>query len=895
MRTSELRCEYLQSPLGIDTPRPRLSWQLVSDTRGGVQTAYQVQAATTRQGLLGGEPDIWDSGPIHDDAQLVAYSGPLLRTGRRVWWRVRVWDADRRPGSFSDPAWFEMGLLNPEDWRADWIGFPAGWNGKALYFRRPFHLPLRPVRARAYVAGLGYYELRLNGRKVGDHVLDPGTTSYDRRVLYVTYDVTPYLQEGGNMVGAILGHGWYGSPQLRLQMHVELEDGTSTEILSQSGPWQVGTGPIVANSIYDGETYDARRELPGWDQPQAERPLAGQAGGDVESTSQWARPHVANPPGGRLVAQTMPPIRVVETLVPREITEPRAGISVVDFGQNFSGWARIHVQGTRGTEVRLRYAETLYADGTVNQENLRAAAATDTYILAGAPADPQAAGALETWEPRFTYHGFRYVQVEGYPGPLPAEAIEGRFVRSDTQPTGQFRSSNELLERIHQLVWWTEATNQHSIPTDCPQRDERMGWLNDLGARTEEAVCNFDMARFLAKWVADIHDAQDPVTGAITDTAPHRWGNRPADPVSVSYLLIPWMLYVHYGDTDTMARHFEGLKAWVDFLTSQAADHIVSYSYYGDWAPPVGEGEDGGAVSRDTPGELISTGFYFYAARLLSRISEVLGRNPQALAYQSLAAKIADAYNARFYDPDTGGYGSNNQACNAFSLYLDLVGLEHRPRVVENLVHDVVVLHDGHLTTGNLCTKYLLEVLTDAGYADVAYRIVTQETYPSWGYMLAHGATTVWERWEHATGGGMNSHNHPMYASVGAWLYRALAGIRSDAAGPGFARFQIRPQVVAGLGHVEARQQTVRGPIHSAWTAAGPRLNLDITVPAGSQATVTIPIPTAESAVRILEGKRQIWPAHGGKDVEGILAAKAADAGIEVVVGGGTYHFLREP
>jgi alpha-L-rhamnosidase len=901
LTAANLRCEYAPTPLGIDTPAPRLSWELRPASRGTAPAAYQVRAASTPELLAAGSPDLWDSDRVASTAQLVAYAGPPPRSRQRVWWQVRAWAGDAAPGPWAEPTWFEMGLLHAADWRADWIGFPAGWNGRALTFRRPFRLETPVSRARAYLSGLGYYELRLNGHRIGDHVLDPGTTSYDQRVLYVTYDVTDALrtgagQDGENMVAVTVGHGWYGAPQLLLQLEITHNDGATTQLLTQSGPWQVGTGPILENSIYDGELYDARLERPGWDMPVgmgADPPPAGQAapgpgGADTEPTAAWSRPHVTTPPGGRLVAQMLPPIRVTETLAPQSVSEPWPDIFVHDLGQNISGWARLHVEGPPGTRITLRFAESLHPDGTVNQENLRGAAATDVYILKGQ--------GREVWEPRFTYHGFRYIQVEGWSGSPGSLGIEGRVVRSDTAATGQFACSNDLLNRIHHLVWWTEATNQHSIPTDCPQRDERMGWLNDLGARTEEAVYNFDMARFFAKWVADIHDAQDPVTGAITDTAPFRWGSRPADPVSVSYLLIPWTLYLHYGDARTMTAHYSGFRAWVDYLTSRATDHVVSYSYYGDWAPPIDQGREGSAVSASTPGELVSTGYYFYAASLLAQMATALGKADDAAHYSRLAAAIAATFRTRFYDPTTGGYGSNNQACNAFALYLGLVPKPQVAQVVANLVHDVADLHGGHLTTGNLCTKYLLEVLTAHGHADLAYTVATQESYPSWGYMLANGATTIWERWEYATGGAMNSHNHPMYASIGAWFYNAVAGIAPDPEGPGFARFTVRPHPAGDLTHAAASLRTVRGLIESAWQLAGDRFTLQVTVPVGSAARIHIPKPPTGDPFHILEGDRVVWPGDPATSADlGFTAIDEEAAAIVVTAGSGAYTFTREP
>jgi alpha-L-rhamnosidase len=887
---TDLRCEYLSTPLGVETPQPRLSWISHHPERNQCATAYQIQAAGSAARLTCGEPDVWDSGKVSTVGALpVEYGGRTLHSRERIYWRVRAWDSAGVPGPYSEPSWFEMGLLQPADWTAEWIGYPASWNGRALYFRKEFALEKPVQRVRIYISGLGYYELHANGEKVGDRVLDPGTTTYNQRVLYAVYDLEPYLRQGRNALGVIVGNGWYGAPKLIAQIVIDFQDGTTQTIRTGYndtwGGWGVGTGPLLENSIYNGETYDARLEWPGWDTP---HPTGRPA-------SPWGGAVVTDPPGGHLVSEMMEPIRVVETLQPRTMNEPRPGVYVYDLGQNIAGWARLRVQGEPGMTVTLKFAESLYPNGTVNQENLRGAAATDHYTLRGE--------GVEEWEPRFTYHGFRYIQMEGFPGLPNLDAVEGRVVRSAVEPVGKFACSDDLLNRIYQMVWHTEASNLHSIPTDCPQRDERMGWLNDMAARTEEALYNFGLARLLSKWAADIADAQDPRTGAITDTAPYRWGNRPADPVCGCYLIIPWMLYLHYGDKRTMADHYAGFKAWVDYLGTRAEDHIVGYSHWGDWSPPAEEalaGSNGSsAVSAHTPGSLISTGFYYYGARLIAQMAEVLGEAGDAHSYTTLAAAIAGSYNRHFWNEDAGGYGSNNQACNAFSLYMGLTPADRRPRVVDNLVNDVLEIKSGHLSTGNICTKYLLEALTDAGRTDVAYTIAAQETYPGWGFMLANGATTLWERWEQLTGGGMNSHNHPMMGSVGSWFYKALGGITVDPAGPGFARFNLRPWVVGSLTHVTSSLQTVRGPIESAWTRETGQVGgvtLRVTIPVGSQARVSVPKPGAGSAYRVTEGQHTLWlDGKKGEDAPGIAYLQEEERFVTFECGSGTYEFACTP
>ena len=437
-----------------------------------------------------------------------------------------------------------MALLSPDDWKGEWIGHTGGWPGRALYFRSDVTIRKTVRRARIYVSGLGYYELRLNGQKVGDHVLDPGFTDYSKRVLYATYDVASQLQAGQNTIGVIVGNGWYGLPKILLQCEVNYVDGSHDIIYTHSasadppnGPWSVTNGPILANGVYDGETYDARLEKAGWDTPSG---TLAQGNADVDSADEWTTPQSVPAPGGKLVSQTIDPIKIVAAIEPKTMSEPKPGIFVYDIGQNMAGWTQLRVSGDRGARVALRFAESLAEDGTVDQRNLRTAAATDMYILKG--------GGAESWEPRFTYHGFRYVQLEGFPGKPTLKDLTAKVIRSSVDPSGTIETSSDLINKIQKMVWWTEASNLHSIPTDCPQRDERMGWMNDLTVRSEEAVYNFNMSRFYPKFLHDIRDTQDE-NGAIADTAPFRWGSRPRPTrsTSASYLLLGLsFLYQHY-------------------------------------------------------------------------------------------------------------------------------------------------------------------------------------------------------------------------------------------------------------------------------------------------------------------------------------------------------------
>lgn len=817
-----LECEWTANPLGIECERPRLSWRLESEREGARQVAWQVLVATSKELLKPSVADLWDSGKVNCGSAMpftnVVYAGARLSSCQCCHWTVRVWDENGLLTEFAAPQRWEMGLLTPKDWAAEWIGYPAGRSGKVLFFQHEFELRMPPVSARAYVAGIGYHELRLNGEKVGHSVLEPGWTEYSKRILYITHDLGECLMEGKNTVEVIVGPGWLGMPMLKIQIEAVYADGTKDVIYSRGGHsdapklWQVSDGPIVKSSIYDGEIYDARIEIDKWD---TAVPVC--------------------PPTGRLVSQVNEAIEIVETLNPSGVGEPRPGVFVFDVGRNLAGWVLLRVQVARGTMLTLRFAENLNSDGTVDRGTLRSAAATDVYIAAGT--------GVEEWEPRFTYHGFRYVQLEGLPGVPDSDTLQVRVVRSAVERRGHFRCSHELLNRIQEVVVNTEASNLHSVPTDCPQRNERMGWLNDMTVRAEQALYNFRLDRFYEKWLEDVADTQEE-DGSITDTAPFKWGKRPADPVSVSYLLTAWLLSQHSGDHRVLERHYEGFVRWTRFLLGQAENFILNVSSWGDWAPPKEfsiPGSDGaGAIASGTPGGLVSTAFLYYHAKLVARIAEVLGKKMEAEEWCSVAGEVGVAFNHRFWNGEKKGYGSNNQACNALALALALVPAKRIAQTVGNLVADVEA-RDFHLTTGNLCTKYLLETLTEHGHVDVAFRIATQTTYPSWGFMLANGATTLWERWELLTDGGMNSHNHPMHGSISCWFFKYLAGIRFQHGPDVVEPILIHPFFPTGLDWVQASCPCSYGEVFSAWKRENGKIRMKIRIPENAKALIHVP------------------------------------------------------
>ena len=845
-----LRVEYLKDPIGIDTAKPRFSWVLPHNGRGQKQTAYQI-AVSTEPGAAAASQ--WDSGRVaSDESANVTYAGPALESAKTYYWKVRYRDKDGNASTYSSAGKFETGLLSASDWKAKWIG-----GGNQL--RREFQLDARPVRARAYVTGLGYYELRINGKKVGDHVLDPAWTTYDKRVLYVTYDVTSCLRQGANAVGVMLGQGWYESRAALVELRVELEGGRTVEVVSD-GAWKAAQGPIVADSIYNGETYDARKETPGWDKPGYQ-------------DSAWQAAKLVDGPKGVLSAQMMPPIRVVDAIVPVKLTSPKPGTCVYDMGQNFSGWIQLRVKGPAGAKVRIRHAELIYDDGTLNTENLRKAKATDVYILRGG-------GREEVYEPRFTYHGFRYVELTGYPGTPTLDSIRGRVVNSAVEATGGFAASKQILNDIQKIIVWGALSNLHGVPTDCNQRDERMGWMADAHLVAETAILNFDMAAFYTNFLRDIRDIQSD-DGAVTDTVPHKFGRRPADPAwGSAYPLFVWYMYLHYGDHQVLEQHYDGIKAWADLLAAKAEDHIVNYSYYGDWVPV-----------EETPGNLVSTFYYCWSTDIVSRVAEVLGKQGDAAAYRERAAEIRQAFHRKFYNAEVFGYGNGTQTANLLPLYLDMVPKEVRGRVRRTLRDSIVYTNNTHLTTGILGTKYLLPFLTQADAPDLAYELATQTTYPSWGYMLANGATTLWELWQEKTGPSMNSHNHPMFGSVGAWFYQALAGIKPEAAKPGYRRILVQPQVVRDLRWASGTIETPLGTASSSWRRTGDGLRLEVVVPVGAVAEIHLPALGLED-VLITESGKPVWRSGAYQNgVEGLVSGRRAAGAVILEAGSGCYSF----
>ena len=792
--------------------------------------------------------------------------------------KVEGWEHPR----FNDARWpaaKALGAFGIGPWGQLKQGGDEARRLPARYLRREFQIDKKVARATAYVCGLGLFELRLNGAKVGDHVLEPGLTDYDKRCYYVTFDVTDRLRSGGNALGVVLGNGrfWamrqnvptrtrsFGTPRLLLQLAIDYTDGSRSLVCSNESWRSTDQGPIQANNEYDGEDYDARLEAAGWDKP----------GFRAET---WSPPQVVDAPAGVLAAQMAEPIRVTETLKPRSVKSPRPGVYVYDMGQNMVGWCRLKVRGAAGTTVQLRHAETLNADGTLYTANLRSAKATDHYTLKGT--------GTEFYEPRFTYHGFRYVEITGFPGTPDLSVIEGRVVHDDLPRAGGFACSNELLNQIASNIRWGIRGNYRSIITDCPQRDERQAWLGDRAAECLGETSLFNIAPIYGKWLEDIADGQHP-DGRLSDVTPAYWPfyNNNITWPSLA-VIVPGMLYDEYGDLRALQRNYPMMKKWMHLMGGTVKDGITGADNYGDWcAPPETQQlihtKD---PARKTDGSVLATSYHCHNLRLMARYATILGQTEDDRAFAQEADKIQAAFNRRFYKNAQAQYDNGSQTSSILPLVFDMVPADQRARVFGQLVDKITHKTPGMIGTGLIGGQWLMRTLSDNGRPDLAYAIATRTEYPSWGYMVKQGATTIWELWNGNTADpAMNSGNHVMLVGdLYIWMNRYLAGIRSDPARPGYKHIVIRPVIPGDLKFVRAWRDSPYGRIVSNWQRDGGKLTMEIAIPANTTATVFVP---ARDAAAVTESG---LPAAQAKCVK-FLRMESGAAVYEV--GSGCYRF----
>ncbi|MDC7290095.1 glycoside hydrolase family 78 protein [Blautia schinkii] len=881
----DLKCEYTVCPMGVQLPDPSLSFSCISEDRGKYQTAYEIAAASSPENLENGTYDLWYTGKvISRDSFDIRYNGQPLTSGQRVYWMVRIWDEQGNPTPFSHPSWFEMGLLDPADWKGRWLGFLGGLIGNGLQLRYTFTLKETPVKARAYVAGLGYYEFRMNGSKQGDELLEPGATDVSRTVLYRSYDILLSLRPGNNTLGLILGTGWYGTPKALMQMKFEYADGSVQEEFSDWGiGWYVAKGPILYNSIYDGEDYDARMEKDGWDTPEYE-PIFQK---EHQRPGGWGLATVTEAPGGKLTGNIMPPIRKTDSITPVCIHTYEDGRKLYDTGVNLSGWVRLKTSGDAGAKVTLTFSETLEDNMELDMSYLRFARCQDSYTLRG---DRE----TEEYAPRFTYHGFRYftVKVEGNAA---IQSLEAEFIRSDMPHNASFSCSDPFLQKMADVMWHTDACNLHSIPTDCCQRDERHGWTTDTTSRTEGCTYHFDASAFFDKWFQDLLDTQDE-HGYFADTAPHRWGRRPCDPQVNTPVSLPLLLYRTYGNKRVLEKGYSGLKEYMLSLLKESKEYIISRTGFGEWACPKSEcypePDGAGAVSRHVDPSLVSTGYLHQSLRQMKEIAEILGNDTDAKWFEEQAQNVREQYNQKFFHEDTRNYDSGSQSSNALSMALGLVPCEYQKEVVDNIVKKVEE-KDFHMTTGNMGTKALIEVLSQHGKADTVYALFSQKTSPSFGYMLEQGATSIWERWEADEDNNiMNSHNHPMLSACCVWFYKYLCGIQQKEDTAAFRDIVIAPVIPQALSWANVKMDTCAGTVVSSWKKEGGNLLLEVEIPFGANAVIRIPSEYAPESYTIYENG-QMLP---GQDLPvGVCSANVstvADADYyEISVESGHYSF----
>jgi alpha-L-rhamnosidase len=827
---ANLRTEYLSNPLGIDAASPRLSWIVESGRRGAHQVAYRVLVASSRDNLRKGVGDLWDSGIVDSDQTTqLAYAGKPLATSERAYWTVTTWgDKGGRPMK-SAVAWWEMGVLNASDWHAGWIGTPGTPpvdKRPAPYLGKEFSIGKQIRRARVYASAKGLYRLFVNGQQVGKDYFTPGWTDYRKRIQYQTFDATSALKSGTNRLGMVLGNGWYCGhvgwtagnnygvkPMGLCQLDIEYTDGTTQEVVSD-GSWKAGSGAIRSDDLLMGETCDARMS---WDD-KAAIPVDVQPIGEVP-----------------LVAQHSPAVQVLTEIHPKSISQPKPDVYVYDLGQNMVGFARLKVQGQAGETVQLRFAEMLNPDGTVYTTNLRGAKATDRYTLRG--------GDKETYEPSFTFHGFRYVEVTGYPGVPDLNAITGVVLGSNNPQTGTFACSNPLVNQLQHNIYWGERGNYLSVATDCPQRDERLGWMGDGEIFAPTACYNNDVASFLTKWTQDMVDAQS-ADGGFPDVSPRIVDQSDGAPAwGDAGVIVPWSVYEAYGDRRLLDERYPAMKAWVDYIDSANPDHIWinrSNNNFGDWLN----------VNDPTPADVLATAYFARSTDLVARTAQILSKTEDADKYGHLEDEIKAAFVEKFVSSD-GHIKGDSQTCYVLALAFNLLSDSQREQAGQYLIQHIAD-RKNHLSTGFVGVGALNPTLTAIGRPDIAYKLLTNDTYPSWGFSIRQGATTIWERWDGWTPDkgfqdpGMNSFNHYSLGSVGNWMYSTVAGIALDPDAPGYRHIVFHPIPGGGLTWAKGALDSPHGRIESEWHLAGRRFTLDITVPANTTATVYIPAARPE-------------------------------------------------
>ena len=881
----------LANPLGIDVKEPRFSWHIISDQRNVQQTSYQIIVSSSAEKLKKNDGDIWNSEKQNSSQSIhISYSGKQLQSATKYFWKVKVF-TNKGEATTTETAFFSIGLLNSDDWKAKWIGYDKAspWDSitqwsrlSARYLRKEFQSSSVVKRATVYISGLGMYELYINGKRIGDQVLAPNPTDYRKSFFYNTHDVTEQIKNGKNAIGTVLGngrfftmrqnyktqkHNTFGYPKLLLQLEIEYVDGSKKIIVSDE-TWKLNVdGPIRTNNEYDGEEYDATKEFPEWNN-------AG------FNDNKWLKPQLVSAPPGRIVAQMSEPMKVMKTINPVSIKSGSNGKYILDMGQNFAGWLQIKVQGQRGQKVQLRFAESLKTDGELFIANLRDAKVTDIYTLKGA--------GIEIWQPSFVYHGFRFVEITGFPGTPTVNDFEGKLIYDAFETTGSFVTSSDIINSIYKNAWWGIASNYKGMPVDCPQRNERQPWLGDrvIGAMGESYL--FDNAKLYAKWTQDIEESQT-AEGAIPDVAPAFW-NYYSDDVTwpAAYITISNHLYNQFGDITPIQKHYASMKKWMEYMKSKyMKDHIVTRDKYGDWcmppeSPSLIHAKD---PSRLTDGQLIATAYYHKMLSYLQRFADLQNKKDDAKTFGLLMDSIKTAFNKTFYNQTKKEYSNNTVTANLLPLYFGLVPDSLKHFIFEKIRQKIVVENRGHTSTGLIGSQWVMRALSDYGNTDLAYTLTTNTTYPSWGYMVANGATTIWELWNGNTADpGMNSQNHVMLlGDLLTWYYENLAGIRSDKTEVAFKKTIMKPNLPTGLEFVNASYNSIHGIIKSDWKRKDDKFEWSVSIPANSSAVIYIP---AKSLGDVTESGLDL------SNAEGVQSMKWENGLTILQMGSGQYKFI---
>lgn len=844
LSVNDLKVEHLEDPLSIETLKPRFSWKINSAVKNTLQSSYEIRVGTNKASVKSGKDLVWKASVAGDQSVLIDYAGTELQSKKRYYWQVRVKDNHGNTSAWSEPRLFQTGLVD-SDWTAQWIAVSGKDTSKVSpLFRKEISLKKEVKLATAYVTAKGLYEAQINGKRISDSYFAPGWTSYNKHLQYQVYDVTAFLKKGSNAIGVTLGDGWYkghigfagqhnfygDTRALLFQLEIEYTDG-SKETVQTDDQWKSSNGPILGSDIYNGETYDARFEKQGW-------ALAG-----YKEDQTWTGVRTLSKGKERLVSMSGPPVKKHEEFKALKIIKTPKGETVVDFGQNLVGWVQLKARGAAGTKITLGHAEVLDKDGNFYTVNLRSAKQQNNYILKGA--------GEEVFEPHFTFQGFRYVKIEGYPGELKESDLTAIALYSDMKTTGKFTTSNPLLNQLQHNIQWGQKGNFVDVPTDCPQRDERLGWTGDAQAFATTAAYNMDVAGFFTKWLKDVKLDQLQ-NGSVPFVVPNVIGDGSSGAAGWGDVatIIPWDMYVAYGDKRILESQYESMAGWVKFMTSASKDNLWNTGFhFGDWLfYRPDDDNDGRAAVTDK--YMIAQTFYAHSTQLLINAARVLGKKDDEAKYTSLLADIKAAYVKEYMTPN-GRLISGTQTAYVLALQFDMLPENLRLNAAGRLVQNIRD-YGNHLTTGFLGTPYLCHVLSKFGFDNVAYDLLMQESYPSWLYPVKMGATTIWERWDGIKPNGsfqtpdMNSFNHYAYGAIGDWMYKTIAGINAVADQPGYKYIVISPKPGGKITNAAAELETVYGTVKSAWTLENGLLKLDVTIPANTKAKVVLPGNTQE-------------------------------------------------